>query len=393
MPTELLQRGSTEGESEMLPQDPPPWFIRSLAWLLIAMFGVALLAAVLVSLPETVTCPFVLVPENGADPIQSPRLAVVYRVCVRVGETVKAHDALYILRSDEIRDLGSELRSKGEDLRTLEQGLKKADAAYVSQLEIKTAEISQAESEVKFREQHAASSHELLERMETLTKNGGISLVEVIQYRLEAAESAKDLSVAQRTLQQVNLERQQMQSEHSRLRAENVAEIEKLKMRLSALKDDLQNSQQNMLTVRAPYAGVVISQLQQNAGSVVQNGQELCQLAATDAKPRAQLTLGEAGLPKLASGQHVRLFFDAFPYQRYGIVNATLDWVSPSTVSSPQGQHFVGLASLDKTDQAKRRPLALRVGMAGEARIVVGQRTMIEYAFEPIRQLRENMRN
>ena len=48
MPTELLQRGSiSEGESEMLPQDPPPWFIRSLAWLLIALFGVALLAAVL----------------------------------------------------------------------------------------------------------------------------------------------------------------------------------------------------------------------------------------------------------------------------------------------------------------------------------------------------------
>jgi len=31
--------------------------------------------------------------------------------------------------------------------------------------------------------------------------------------------------------------------------------------------------------------------------------------------------------------------------------------------------------------------------MTGEARIVTGQRTMIEYAFEPIRQLRENMRN
>jgi multidrug resistance efflux pump len=393
MPIELLQRGSSEAESEMLPQDPPPWFIRALAWLLIAMFGVALLAAVFVSLPETVTCPFVLVPEHGADPIQSPRLAVVYRVCVRVGETVKAHDPLYILRSDEIRDLGTELRSKGEDLRTLEQGLQKADAAYVSQLEIKTAEISQAESEVKFREQHAASSRELLSRMEKLTKGGGISLVEVIQYRLEAAGSEKDLSVAQRTLQQVNLEKKQMESEHSRLRAENVAEIEKLKMRLAALKDDLENSQQNMLTVRAPYAGVVISQVQQNAGSVVQNGQELCQLAPTDAKPRAQLTLGEAGLPGLARGQPVRLFFDAFPYQRYGIVTGTLDWVSPSTVSSPQGQHFVGLASLNKTNQTKRRPLALRVGMTGEARIVTGQRTMIEYAFEPIRQLRENMRN
>jgi hypothetical protein len=31
--------------------------------------------------------------------------------------------------------------------------------------------------------------------------------------------------------------------------------------------------------------------------------------------------------------------------------------------------------------------------MRGQARVVVGRRTMIEYAFEPIRQLRENMGN
>ena len=89
----------------------------------------------------------------------------------------------------------------------------------------------------------------------------------------------------------------------------------------------------------------------------------------------------------------MRLFFDAFPYQRYGVVNAKLDWVSPSAVTTTQGQHFVALASLDQSELTKRHHLALRVGMGGEARIVVGQRTMIEYAFEPIRQLRENMRN
>ena len=377
----------------MLPQDPPPWFIRSTAWLLIAMFGVALLAAVLVSLPETVTCPFVLVPEHGADPIQSPRLAVISRVSAAIGQSVKAGDPLYVLRSDEIRGWGTEVQTLGEDLKTHQEGLAKAEAAYGSAVEIKTAEIAQAESEVAFREKHAASSRELLTRLEKLTATGGISQVEVLQHRLDAAESEKDLSVAQRTLEQVKLERQQMQAEHARLRTENLAEIEKLKMRLSALHGDLEDSNQNLLVIRAPYAGVVISQAQQNAGSVVQNGQELCQLARTDAKPRAQLTLSEAGLPKLASGQPVRLFFDAFPYQRYGVVNATLDWVSPSTVSSPQGQHFVGLASLDKKELLKPHRLALRVGMGGEARIVTGQRTLIEYAFEPIRQLRENMRN
>ena len=393
MPAELMQHSAADAESEMLPQDPPPWFVRSLAWLLIAIFAVALLAAVVVRLPETVSCPFVLVPAGGADPIQSPRLAVINRVSVAIGQTVKEGDPLYVLRSDEIRGWGTEMGTLSEDLRTHQEGLAKAETAYVSALEIKKAEIAQAESEVAFREKHAASSRELLNRLEKLTASGGISVVEVLQHRLDAAESEKDLSVAQRTLEQVKLERQQMEAEHGRTRAENLAEIEKLKMRVSALHGDLENSNQNLLVVRAPYGGVVISQTQQNAGSVVQNGQELCQLARVDAKPRAQLTLSEAGLPQLKSGQRVRLFFDAFPYQRYGVVNARLDWVSPSAVSSPQGQHFVALASLDETELTKKRRLALRVGMGGQARIMVGQRTMIEYAFEPIRQLRENMRD
>jgi multidrug efflux pump subunit AcrA (membrane-fusion protein) len=393
MPNELMLRGTNEAESEMLPQDPPPWFVRSIAWLLISMFGVALVAAVLIKLPETVNCPFILVPANGADPIQSPRLAVLSRVSVTVGQTVKAGDPLYVLRSDEIRGWGTEQQTLDEDLRTHQEGLAKADAAHASALEIKKAEISQAESEVAFREKHAASSRELLARLEKLTKSGGISLVEVLQHRLDAAESEKDLSVAQRTVEQVKLERQQMEAEYARTRAENLAEIEKFKVRLNALHGDLEDSKQNLLVIRAPYAGMVIAQAQQNAGSVVQNGQELCQLARTDAKPRAQLTLSEAGLPKLASAQRVRLFFDAFPYQRYGAVNAKLDWVSPSAVSTTQGQHFVGLASLDETELRKPNHLAVRVGMGGEARVVVGRRTMIEYAFEPIRQLRENMRN
>ncbi|HEY1582525.1 MAG TPA: HlyD family efflux transporter periplasmic adaptor subunit [Chthoniobacterales bacterium] len=393
MPAELMQPNAVDSESEMLPQDPPPWFVQSLAWLLISMFAVALLAALVVSLPETVSCPFVLVPAGGADPIQSPRLAVIHQVSVAIGQTVKKGDPLYVLRSDEIRGWGTEIQTLGEDLRTHQEGLAKAEMAYASGLEIKKTEILQAQSEVTFREKHAASSRELLSRLEKLTKSGGISLVEVLQHRLDAAESEKDLSVAQRTLEQVKLERQQMEAEHARTKAEDLAEIEKLKMRVAALHGDLENSTQNLLVIRAPYDSVVIAQTQQNAGSVVQNGQELCQLARIDAQPRAQMILSEAGLPQLKSGQRVRLFFDAFPYQRYGVVSATLDWVSPSAVSSPQGPHFVARASLDTTKRTKEPHLALRVGMGGEARIVVGQRTMIEYAFEPIRQLRENMRD
>ena len=105
MSAETYSPSSFETESEMLPQDPPAWIIRSAAWLMIAFFGIALLAAIFVHLPETVTCPFVLGPKNGGDPFQSPYLAIVNRVAVNEGDTVKAGGELFVLRSDVIRGL------------------------------------------------------------------------------------------------------------------------------------------------------------------------------------------------------------------------------------------------------------------------------------------------
>lgn len=389
---QIAPTNSLDTESEMLPQDPPPWILRAAVRLLIGIFFVALLAAIVVPLPESVTCAFVLVPKDGADPIQSPRTAVINRVGVTEGETIKAGTELFVLRSDEIRGLDTNQRSAGEDLRMKEGDFSKADAAYESQIQIKDAEIAQAESEVKFREKHASTNRELVSKMEKLSKAGGISDVELVRLRLDLAESEKNQSVAERTLQQVKLERQRMETEYSRLRSERLADVEKLKFRLSAFKGDLQNSSEDLLSIRAPYDAVVISLAQRNAGTVVQSGQELCQLARSNAEPRARLIVQESALPRLKVGQRVRFFLDAYPYQRYGTVDARVDWISPSTVTTAEGPRFVALVSLDdKTLNTRKRPVALRVGMRGEARIVVGKRPMIESVFEPLQQLRQNV--
>ena len=394
MISQLTQRGSIDAESEMSPQEPPHWIIRSTAWLLVAAFLAALLIAIVMRLPETVRCPFVLVPATGADPIQSPRQALISRVAVDEGQPVNAGEELFVLRSDEIRGWDTQFRTLTEDLRSKEESLTQYETAYVAQLEIKKAEIEQAKSEVKFRENHAATSRDLVSRMEKLTKQGGESEIDLVKLKLDLAGSEKDLSVAQRTVQQVNLDRERMETEHARQRGEQQSEIEKLKMRIGALKTDLENTHQNLLTVRSPYEGVIISMDQRTVGSVVQQGQVLCQLARKGAKPRARMTLNEAGLPKLAVAQRVRYFFEAFPYQRYGAVTGKLDWISPSAVTSTDGSHFIALASLDRSEISPRagQILPLRVGMRGEARIIVGGRTLIEYAFEPIRQLRESMK-
>ncbi|PYK73882.1 MAG: hypothetical protein DME44_00025, partial [Verrucomicrobia bacterium] len=334
---------------------------------------------------------FVLIPREGADPIQSPRLATVNRVSVAEGQTVAAGAELFLLRSDEIRAFDTQLQTLTEDLHTQELTLAKMDEAYAAEANIKNAQVSQAESELRFREKQTASNRELLNRLEKLSKSGGFSQIDLIKLQLEAAGAEKDQAVAQRTLEQVKLERQQLENANSRKRAEQAGEVQKLKMKLGALKGDLENSQKNLLTIRAPYDAVIISLAQRNVGSVVQSGQELCQLGRTDAKPLARLMLNESGLAKLKSDQLVRFFFEAYPYQRYGALSGKLDWVSPSAVAGASGQYFVGLASLDEA--ANRHHLSLRPGMKGDARIRVGSRTLIEYAFEPIRQLREGVRD
>ena len=394
MSVQLTQDDSLDTESVLSPQEPPPWIIRWTAWLLIAAFLFALLIAIVMRLPETVDCRFVLIPATGADPIQSPRQAIISRVGVEEGQPVKGGDELFVLRSDEIGGWDTLFRTLTEDLRSKQESLNRNESAYTAQVGIKSEEIEQAKSEIKFRENHARTSRELVTRMEKLAKQGGEWEVDLIKLKLDLAGSEKDLSVAQRTLQQVILDRERMETEHARQRGEEQNEIEKLKMRIGALKKDLENAQRNLLTVRSPYEGVVISVDQRTAGSFVQQGQVLCQLAPKGSKPRARMMLNEAGLPRLAVAQRVRYFFEAFPYQRYGTITGKVDLISPSAVTTTEGSRFVALGSLDRYEISSQagHALPLRVGMRGDAHIIVGGRTLIEYAFEPIRQLRESVK-
>ncbi len=377
----------------MLPQDPPLWIARAIAWLLIAAFLTALAAAIVVRIPETVRCRFVLVPKDGADPVQSPYLAVVSQIRVAEGDEAAAGKELFVLRSDDILNFRTQLGTLSEDLSTKHEDSAKLEASYHAQLDIKDSEVAQVQREVQFREKHASTNRDLVARLQKLVASGSISQVEFINHQLELAASEKDLNLAQKSLDQVLLERKRMETERERQRAEEHADIEKLNVRIAALQSQLQNSEGNLLSIRAPYDAVVLSLAQHNPGSLVQAGAELCQLARVDAVPRVRLLLQERGLSRLTNAQRVRLCFDAFPYQRYGTISGKLDWISPAAITTPEGPHFVALGSLDQTFiQVNAQPRPLRVGMTGEARICVGSRALIEYAFEPIRQLRENMR-
>src|SRR5262249_10771610 len=155
---------------------------------------VLFLAAVLVHIPETVRCSFVLVPQNGADPIQSPLLALVQAVKVSEGQEVPAGTELFVLRSDEIRAWQTQLRTAEEDLRNVQTRTGKMEEYYKAQVAIKKQQIQSAERDADFREKHLVTMRDVLERNQKLADEKLVSQIEMLDHRLAVAESEKDLN-------------------------------------------------------------------------------------------------------------------------------------------------------------------------------------------------------
>src|SRR5260370_33786065 len=105
----------------MLQERPPPRVVSWMAGLIIALFVVAALGASLVHIPETVRCQFVLVPENGADPIQSPLMAVLQSVKATEGQEVQQGAGLFVLRADELRGWQTHFQLFNEDVAASQQ--------------------------------------------------------------------------------------------------------------------------------------------------------------------------------------------------------------------------------------------------------------------------------
>lgn len=380
------------GEAPLVANEPPPWFVRALGWLIISIFLVILLASIFVRVSETVKSQFVLVTEGGADPIASPRQAVLERVNLTVGQEVKKGDPLFVMRVDDVREWRTETDTRQQALLSLRETSAKLEESHSSELRIKASEIQQAEREASFREKHLETMRDLWARVQKLAATGFISEIELAAHRLSLAQSEKDLEIARRGLAQKRIELQGLDIARGRQRIQEKSAIDDLTIRIAALDQPLSASPNGLLEIRAPYDAVCISVTRQNAGSVVAPGEELCQLSPLTGRLEARLDLPEAGLSRLQVRQPVRLFFDAFPYQRYGVVTGAIDWISPAAVTNADGVQFVARATMDRPDiQSGQTSYPLKAGMRGQARVTVGRRALIEYAFEPLRKIRENL--
>jgi multidrug efflux pump subunit AcrA (membrane-fusion protein) len=401
-----IRRGHKTNEhpssNPFLSSDPPHWAARGTTYLLALVFATLVIGAVVVQVPETISAKFVLAPRQGADPVRAMRRGVVRQVSVVEGQKVAKGESLFIIRSEQTGDQTAELQSLDARIRSANESL------GIAREKDQSEQLSAAEERRKLQ-----GRIEHLQRMIEL-KTGELAMAREVadsyaELRREGLASATVIKDRQAEVSRLTGQIEQLRDEDRNTRAaiEKLAHdeasrwngyrererqlkegIETAKIRIAARSPWAAQSQGAEFVVAAPCSGAILRLQIKADGAIVGEGESLCELSCDEARLQAELQIPQSGAGRIRTGQGVKLLYDSFPYQQFGVKFGALRWISP-TASTPEFRGIVDLE--DDSIMVLGQAAPLKAGMGGRAEVVIGRRSLISIAFDPIRQLRENM--
>jgi HlyD family secretion protein len=263
----------------------------------------------------------------------------------------------------------------------------------------------------------AKAEAEKFERVLAAPGGGGVSQlqVEARKNALLAAENAYRIAQSRlgelgaRHAQELQQARAQVESSGQELNAlrlqyeaaasELTDAEEKLQLRLqtarlvaeAAARIRFENiDKENFLLIVAPVSGVITDVTSTQPGDKIQANTPLGGIAPSNARAVLQIQIAEQDRAFLREGLPVKLKFSAFPYQRHGLIEGTLESISPATRPAPQTRQPVYEARVrlaqDHYVVAQTR-YPLRYGMTATAEVAVRERRLIDLALDPFRQV------
>ena len=144
--------------------------------------------------------------------------------------------------------------------------------------------------------------------------------------------------------------------------------------------------------ILAPEPGIVTQVMVNTLGQVISKGQALVSVAPTSAPMVAELTVLNKDVGLLKPGQIVKLKYDAFAFQDFGIKRGWLKQLSPDAVIDESvGPIFRAVVELEETTMAvKGEQKPLLFGMKGTAEIMTDRQSVLLMLLSPLRKLYES---
>lgn len=302
-----------------------------------------------------------------------------------------------------------------------EQQHQKRTALGTSKLvEEQKAQMAQARTDVEETRRARDAAQAEVEKYERVLKGPGGSGVSLLQVEAkrnarQAAENAyrvaqskvseltarqgQELEQAQAQLESSGEQLKKLRLDYESAASELATAEEKLRLQLNTARVEADAAarirfenidKDNFLQILAPVSGVVTDLTSTQTGDKVQANAPLGGIAPSRSRSVVKVEIAENDRAFLREGLPVKLKFNAFPYQRYGAIDGTLEYVSPATKPSSATKLPVYEAriSLERDYyQVAGTRYPLRYGMTAAVEIIVRERRLIDLALDPFRQI------
>nr|WP_310833489.1 HlyD family efflux transporter periplasmic adaptor subunit [Aetokthonos hydrillicola] len=154
------------------------------------------------------------------------------------------------------------------------------------------------------------------------------------------------------------------------------------------------NLQLEQRIVRSPIDGMIFELPIKKAGTVVQPGERIAQVAPKNTAfiLKAQMPIQNSGFLKV--GMPVKIKFDAYPFQDYGVVPGEVRWISPDSKHQQTTSGNIETFELDVSlkqlyIESGDKRISLAPGQTATAEVVIRQRSVIDYILDPFKKLQK----
>jgi membrane fusion protein len=347
--------------------------------------------------------------DTGAARVLTPDAGRVTELLVREGDEVKAGDALARISLD--RTLGSgastsetttrEMQTRlanleAEKQRWRELGDQQAETARRRGKDLEN-ERAQLDDEIKLQETRVRSASAEAERYKKLAGDKFVSDVAHKQKQDDVTDQQIKVQALRRQRAQIERDLAAAQMEGPQIDLRTRAQVQQVERQISELREGMTQVEAKRETIlRAPLPGIVTN-VAVNRGQSVAADAPLATVLPKGSGLHVELLVPTRAIGFLRKGQEVVLRYDAFPYERFGQYAGTINdigrnvWTAGERVgplSAREPVYRVDVALKQQTVQALGGEFPLRPGMLVNADLLLEKRTLLEWIFEPVLQLK-----